>query len=415
MSLLRLALASLRNRRASAILTLLTIAASVALLLAVERVREQARSSFASTVSGTDLIVGARGGALQLLLYSVFRIGDAPQNFSWDSYAALRDHSAVAWAIPLSLGDSYRGYRVLGTDGRYFQHYRYGGGQALQLATGRPFEAPLEAVLGSEVARQLGHSVGSQIVLSHGLGDVSFADHAEDPFVVVGVLAATGTPVDRTVHVGLDGLSLIHRDWQSGARIPGSGANHDPQAPPASLTAAMIGMKTRVQAFALQRQINEYRAEPLSAILPGVTLQQLWSLVSVAEDALRVVAVLVVLAGLLGMSATLVTSLGERRREMAVLRAVGAAPRHVFGLLLAEAVVLALAGIALALALFYLAIAVAAPLAQAQFGLSLSMSAPTAREWLLLGMVLLAAVIAGLLPAIAAYRRSLSDGLSLRL
>lgn len=415
MSLLRLALASLRNRRASALLTLLTIAASVALLLAVERVREQARGSFASTVSGTDLIVGARGGALQLLLYSVFRIGDAPQNFSWDSYVALRDHSAVAWAIPLALGDSYRGYRVLGTDGGYFQHYRYGGGQALQFATGRAFEAPLEAVLGSEVARRLKHAPGSEIILSHGLGEVGFAHHDDDPFVVVGVLEATGTPVDRTVHVGLDGLSLIHRDWQSGARIPGSGANQDPLAPPASLTAAMIGMKTRVQAFALQRQINEYRAEALSAILPGVTLQQLWGLVSVAEDALRVVAVLVVLAGLLGMSATLVTSLGERRREMAVLRAVGAAPRHVFGLLLAEAVFLALAGIALALALFYLSIAVAAPLAQAQFGLSLPMSAPTVREWALLGMVLLAALLAGLLPATAAYRRSLSDGLSLRL
>ncbi|MCB1628621.1 MAG: ABC transporter permease [Xanthomonadales bacterium] len=410
----QLAWRSLWNRRASALLTLLTIAASVALLLAVERVRVQARASFASTVSGTDLIVGARGGSIQLLLYAIFGIGDAPQNFSWDSYEALREHPDVAWTIPLALGDSYRGQRVLATDHSYFEHYRYGGGQSLQLSQGHLLESAQDAVLGAEVARLLDHGIGDSLVLSHGLGEVSFSDHKDAPFRVVGILAPTGTPVDRTVHIDLAGLQHMHRDWQHGVHIPGSGAHQDHAEEPA-LTAALLGLKSRTAALQLREQINRYAAEPLTAILPGFTLQQLWSLLGVAEQALRIVALLVVLAGLLGMTATLVTSLGERRREMAVLRAVGAAPRHIFGLLLAEALCLALLASVSALALFTAAVWLVAPYAQAQFGLLLPVSWPTPAEWGLLALVILAAGAAGLVPAVAAYRRSLADGLSLRL
>ena len=153
MHLLRLALASLANRRATALLTVLVIALSVGLLLAVERVRTETRSSFASTISGTDLIVGARSGAVNLLLYSVFRIGNATNNIRWDSYQQIAALPRVKWAIPLSLGDSHRGYRVLGTTPDYFTHYRYGQGRALQLTAGRPFADLFEVV--PEFSRQL--------------------------------------------------------------------------------------------------------------------------------------------------------------------------------------------------------------------------------------------------------------------
>ncbi len=415
MSLLRLAWSSLRNRRMSALLCVLTIAASVALLLAVERIRVDVRSSFTRTVSDTDLIVGARGSALQLLLYSVFRIGDSPQNFSWETYQELAAHPALAWSIPLALGDSHRGYRVLATNHSYFDHYRYAGGKALGFTSGQAFADATEAVLGAEVADRLNYSVDDEIILAHGVGAVSFANHRDDPFVVSGILAATGTPVDRTVHIDLSGLAQMHRDWRSGAHIPGSGDHHDHADHPDSVTAVMLRLKQRVQSAALQRQINEYAQEPLTAIQPGVALQQLWSLLRVGEQSLRIVSALMVLAGLLGLTAVMISTLSERRREMAVLRAVGAAPRHVFMLLIAEAAVLALLGMALAVMLFYALLALAAPVAQSSYGLVLSLSWLSVGEAKLLGIVVLAALIAAIIPATAAYRHSLSDGLSMRL
>jgi putative ABC transport system permease protein len=214
MYLLRLAVKSLGNRRFSAILTVLAIALSVTLLLAVEKVRTEARASFASTIAGTDLIVGARSGSVQLLLYSVFRIGNATNNIRWDSFQHFAGHPRVDWAIPISLGDSHRGYMVMGTDHSYFEHFRYGRRQNLSFTAGGRFDDLYDAVLGADVARELGYGLGTELVLAHGTGAVSFVDHADKPFQVSGILARTGTPVDRTIHISLEGMEALHVDWQ---------------------------------------------------------------------------------------------------------------------------------------------------------------------------------------------------------
>ncbi|WPP44863.1 ABC transporter permease [Pseudomonas sp. AN-1] len=420
MHLLRLALASLANRRATALLTVLVIALSVGLLLAVERVRTETRSSFASTISGTDLIVGARSGSVNLLLYSVFRIGNATNNIRWDSYQQIAALPRVKWAIPLSLGDSHRGYRVLGTTTDYFTHYRYGQDRALQLAAGRPFADLFEVVLGAEVARALGYRLGDEIVLAHGVGAISLTRHDDKPFRVAGILARTGTPVDRTLHISLAGMEALHVDWQGGmpargaARIDADRARRLDLRPQA-ITAVLLGLDNRIATFAVQRALNEYRGEPLLAILPGVALQELWSLMGTAEQALLAVSACVVLVGLVGMLTALLASLNERRREMAILRSVGARPWQIAALLLAEALVLTLAGLLLGLALLYLAIALGQDFLQARHGLFLPLAAPSPREWLLLAASLAAALLLGLLPAWRAYRQSLVDGLSIRL
>jgi putative ABC transport system permease protein len=420
MHLLRLALASLANRRATALLTVLVIALSVGLLLAVERVRTETRSSFASTISGTDLIVGARSGSVNLLLYSVFRIGNATNNIRWDSYQQIAALPRVKWAIPLSLGDSHRGYRVLGTTTDYFTHYRYGQDRALQLAAGRPFADLFEVVLGAEVARALGYRLGDEIVLAHGVGAISLTRHDDKPFRVAGILARTGTPVDRTLHISLAGMEALHVDWQGGmpargaARIDADRARRLDLRPQA-ITAVLLGLDNRIATFAVQRALNEYRGEPLLAIVPGVALQELWSLMGTAEQALLAVSACVVLVGLVGMLTALLASLNERRREMAILRSVGARPWQIAALLLAEALVLTLAGLLLGLALLYLAIALGQDFLQARHGLFLPLAAPSPREWLLLAASLAAALLLGLLPAWRAYRQSLVDGLSIRL
>jgi putative ABC transport system permease protein len=419
MKTLSLALRSLANRRTTALLTLCAIAVSVALLLGVQKLRTAARDGFANTVSGVDLIVGARSGQINLLLYSVFRVGDATANVSWDTYQKVARRSDVAWTIPLSLGDSHRGYRVLGTNLDYFRHYRFAGGRELTFEAGKPFADLYDAVLGAEVARALGYKLGDPVVIAHGLGNVSFAQHEDKPFRIVGILARTGTPVDRTVHVSLEAITAIHVDWQSGMRaLPGGRVDAEAaramDLTPDSITAFMVGMQNRVMTFGLQRAVNEYRQEALLAIMPGVALTQLWNLVSIADTALMIVAAFVVLAGLLGMLTAILTSLNERRREMAILRSVGARPRHVFTLLVTEAGLLAVGGVAAGVALCYGLMYAAKPLLERRFGLFLEPGGLTGYDIGLLAAIVAAALVMGALPAWRAYRNTLADGLTPR-
>ncbi|MFY2509792.1 ABC transporter permease [Vibrio pectenicida] len=414
---LMLAWKSVRNRRVTAMLTILTIAISVILLLGVERVRTQAKNSFANTISGTDLIVGGRSGQVNLLLYSVFRIGNATNNIDWKSFTEFSNHNAVKWAIPISLGDSHKGFRVMGTNHSYFEHYRYGKKHPLVISKGKEFNGLFETVIGSDVAQKLGYHIGSDIIIAHGIGDVGFSRHDNLPFKVVGILAPTGTPVDKTVHVSLEAIEAIHIGWESGAHLgntPSSEQLESQNFQPKQITAMLLGLNSKIQAFSLQRQINTYPKEPLSAILPGVALHELWGMMSVAEQALMVISVFVVIAGLLGMLSSLLTSLHERRREMAILRAMGARPRHILSLLVLEASTLTFLGLIVGVAILYALLAIIAPLIQQNYGINIEMVALSHYEWKLLAAVQLAGTVIGFIPALRAYKQSLSDGMTIR-
>jgi putative ABC transport system permease protein len=419
MAIVRLALGSVWNRKVTAGLTVIAIALSVTMLLGVDKVRRDAREAFANTISGTDLIVGARSGAVQLLLYSVFRIGNATNNISWETFQDISAFPQVAWAVPISLGDSHRGYRVMGTTRDYFDRYRYAGSEAIRFAAGAPFADVFDAVLGAEVAARLGYTIGDQIIVAHGAGEVSFAMHDDKPFRVVGILEPTGTPVDRTVHVSLEGIEAMHVDWKSGAPIPGlhMSAEQARQSDltPKTITAFMLGLESKIAVFKVQRQINEYREEPLLAIIPGVALQELWDLMGVAEKALLVISLMVVVTGLLGMLTVILSSLEARRREMAVLRSVGARPLHVLALFMSEAGVLTILGAVCGVVLLYGIVLVAQPIAAHEFGLHLPVGLPTTRDVLILGAVIVAGFVVGIVPALRAYRISLADGLSMRI
>jgi len=417
--MIALAWKSLRNRWPTALLAVLAIAMSVALILTVEKVRRDARNSFTQTVSGTDLIVGARSGAIQLLLYSVFRIGNATNNISWESVSAIKERSAIDWVIPISLGDSHRGFRVLGTNEDYFTHYRYGTGQELQFSTGGIFDDVFDAVLGSDVAAQLGYQLDQNMVVAHGTGNVALVEHDKQPFRVSGILKPTGTPVDKAVHVSLEGIEAMHVDWSNGAKVRGDGTDPDEirkmELSPTAVTALLVGLKSRAAVFREQRAINTYREEPLLAVLPGVALQELWSLIGVAEKALFIISICVVFAGLVNLVSVLLAGLNERRREMAVLRSTGARPGHVFLLLCIESTVLTLGGIVLGLVLHYVLTGAGAVFLRERFGLSIGLSLPDRTDLLILAAIAVAGLVAGMLPALQAYRKSLSDGLSQRL
>ena len=414
-----LPLKSMYNRKLTTVLTVVSIALSVTLLLGVERIRTEARNSFSNTISGTDLIVGARSGPVQLLLYSVFRIGNATNNIGWQSYQAIARHAQVKWTIPISLGDSHQGYRVMGTNADYFEYFRFAGGRALEIASGRRFEGVFDAVLGSEVARALGYAIGDPIIIAHGAGKVSFIEHDDKPFTVVGILKPTGTPVDQTVHVRLEGYEAIHIDWKDGAPLPGRKLSAERvltmDLTPRAITAFLVGLRSRIAAFGVQRQINQYPKEPLLAIMPGVALQELWDLIGVAEKALLAVSALAVVVGLSGMLVALMTSLNERRREMAILRSVGARPLHVFALIVGESALLTLAGVILGVGLLYGFLLAGQPLILSRFGLFIAIGGLSSYEVMLMGIVCLAGGLVGIVPGVQIYRYSLADGMTIRI
>ncbi|EET46520.1 ABC transporter permease [Thalassobium sp. R2A62] len=415
--ILRLAIGSLMARALTVGMTILAIALSVALFLGVEKVRTGAKASFADTISGTDLIVGARSGSVQLLLYSVFRIGNATNNLTWDSYQDIQQRSEVDWIVPISLGDSHRQFRVMGTTPEFFERYKYRSGQSLAVQSGFLMDDLFDAVIGADVAATLNYDIDDPIVVAHGLA--SFSEHKDQPFRVSGILEKTGTPVDRTVIVSLRAIEAIHVDWQSGAQIPGQSTPADVirQMPlePQAITAALIGTKSRLQVFGLQRAINQYSREPLLAVLPGVALQELWQIVGIAETALIAVSAMVVVTALIGMMATIFSSLNERRREMAIFRAMGARPRVILGLLVLEAVLMAAIGALLGLGFLYMGLFVGQPLIDSAFGLWLPIGPPTLRElWVILGVVAAGAIVS-MVPAFRAYRMSLADGMIVKI
>ena len=472
MLVLDLALKSLRNRAFSTSLTVGSIALSVALLIGVENVRVGMRESFSNTISQTDLIVGTKGGTIQLLLYSVFGMGAPTENVSWEAYREWAEHPAVEWTIPYGLGDSHRGFRVIGTNEDFYRRYRYRGGQEIALAEGRANTDLFDVTLGADVSAELGYGLGDEIAVTHGLGEVGFVNHDHMPFTVVGVLAKTFTPVDRAIYVTLEGMEAIH--WEDGAP-PASDDEHahddeeavaaeatpedaghahdEAEAAPADdghahdeaeaaaapaeaapaddghahteeisiedvevtqVTSFFVGTTNRRDVLQLRREINDFEDEPMMAVIPGVALNEMWQGLGSAETGLRLVTIFVVLVGLLGMLVSLYTSLNERRREMAILRAVGAGPNRIVALLVLESVCLAGAGALAGLALVYVLLSAGQRLLEAQVGLFIPIRPPGVIELIFLGAVVLAGFLMGFVPALKAYRTALHDGLAVR-
>lgn len=415
-ALIRLAWASALNRRATVIWLVLSIALTTLSVLGIERIREKARDNFSQAVAGTDLIVGPRSSPIQLTLYSVFRLGEATANLSWASAEHLRQHPGVAWTIPIALGDSHRGFAVLGTDNNYPLHFRFGQNQLLEFAQGAWANGLFEAVIGSQVASKLKYELGQSIVLSHGSGESLGQEHSDKPFKVVGILKPTGTPVDRTVHISLASYEAIHLGWQAGVPAgiipPEFVTKFD--LTPKSITALLVGLKSRAGVFEAQSYINSYKNEALMAVMPGIAMDQLWTLLGVAEKALFGMALLVGIVSLFGLVAVLLTGLQQRRRELAVLRSVGATPMNVLQLLFLEGAMMTLAGCLLGVMALMGLSGISGVLGAAELGLNLQHSGLMSGEWLWLALIFVTGCLASLIPAVTAFTRSLSDGLLIK-
>ena len=420
MIVLRLAWQSVLNRKFTTILTILSIAVSVVLILGVEKVRSGARVSFTNTISGTDLIVGSRSGDVQLLLYSIFHIGDATSNITWKTVEDIRRRNEVDWLVPIALGDSHRGYRVVGTSQDYFTRFRYRRNIKLDFADGQPFQDLFEAVIGSEIAKILKYKVGDEIILAHGTGPVKLnKEHGNTPFRISGILSKSGTPSDRAVLVSMEAIEAIHVGWETGTfqrdNVKQSPENlRKMKLQPKAATALYVGLKSRMQTFSLQRWINSYPEEAITGVLPGVAFGQLWALIGNVETALLIISSMVVFVAILGMLISMLASLNERRREMAILRAIGASPIEIFTLLAFEALTLSIFGIIMGFVSVFGAMLLLQPFLENITGLFIEIVMPSSREIMILVIILMASIVAGIIPAIRAYLTSLSDGLMIK-
>ena len=415
--LLKLTLNSLYARLLTVGMTVFAISLSLMLYMSVEKLRTSAYTSFTDTISQTDLIVGARTSSVQLLLYSVFRIGNATNNITWESYEDVIDKKEVAWSVPISLGDSHKGFRVMGTNSEFFKRYKFRGGQSIKLEQGNNLDDLYDVIIGAGVAEKLNYSVGTPLIVSHGLQ--SFSDHDDQPFKVSGILAKTGTPVDNTVIVSLEAIEAIHVDWSTGAKIPGQITPVEEirqmDLSPKNITAALIGVNSKLQIFQLQRWINEYPEESLSSILPGVALQELWRIVGVVENLLLGISVTVIFTTLIGMTAIIFSSLNERRREMAIWRAMGASPKVVIGLLMLEAFIISVMSIIVSTVMLFLTLYVLQPWIDNTYGILVNIETLAVKDIYIFMLFILSASLVSLIPAIRAYWFSINDGMTIKI
>ena len=443
-TLLQVAYQSLRYRMSGVLLTILSVALSVFVLLGVEHVRQETRSGFASTVSGVDLIVGARTGDINLLLLSVFRIGNATANVTWDAVEAISEEERVSWVVPISLGDSHKNFRVVGTTEEFFERYKYGGGQPLDFIEGQKFNREAEVVLGAQVAVELSYGLGDSLILSHGMADVSFSHHDQVPIEVVGVLERTGTPVDNALFVNLETIEAIHADEEEHEHEEAyhdeheheeahhdeheheeahhdehdhEEAHHDEHEghshpPLGTVTALLVGLESQIATLQVQRWINEYAEEPLLAILPGVALTQLWELVGNVENVLRGISILVFISSLLGLNAMLLASMRERRREIDILRSIGAPSLFILALLVIESLLIVTVGVVIALAGLLTMITLINTVLVTELGILLSLDILYSSSLIALGLIYLTALLLSLWPAFQAYSASRAVGSS---
>tara|TARA_A100001234_G_scaffold218855_1_gene228587 strand:+ start:640 stop:1887 length:1248 start_codon:yes stop_codon:yes gene_type:complete len=412
--LFNLAFQSLLNRKVTVLLTIISLTVSIVLFLSIDTLRLGAKKSFFGNVKSGDLILGARSGEVQLLLYSLFQIGSPTNNISWDSFQEISKKPEIDWIIPISLGDSHKQFRVMGTTKEYFDKFTYRKKQKLQYLAGTNFKETFDVVIGYDVAKSLNYKLEDSIIIAHGIASQSL--HDEFPFRIKGIINKTGTSVDRLVLVSLEALEAIHKDWKIGSKIPTkiiSNKNdyQEQDLIPKEITAAIIKLKSPISIFKIQREINDYEHEALQAIIPGIVLTKLWQVVSVTENIMLSISGMVIVSALIGLIAILYSNLNNRRKEMALLRIVGASPRAILGLLIAEALIISFSSIILAIIFLQILNFILFPILDQIFGIYVENNFLLLKDFYFFIMILLTSTIVSIFPALQAYKNSINDGI----
>ena len=409
-------IASMRSRLVPIVLVIVALSASMALLLAVDRIQQATKNGFNQSLSGVDLVLGPGGSGLELVLYTVFHLGKPTNNITTETVSDITDDPMVEWAVPVALGDNHRGYRVISTTDEYFDRIKFGGDQPLVFAQGTPFSDLNETVIGSEVAEALGYALDTSIFVTHGSQMIGKL-HDDFSFKITGILASTGTPIDRAVFVSLEGYELIHLGWQNGSKtlsLQNLDINAIPKERlyPKTVTAVYLGLTSKLSLFKFIRAVRDYPEEAISAVIPGVALAELWSIVGIVDSVFQLLNWLIIGISIVGMVTMIITGLDSRTRELTILRALGLSPPKLAGLVLLETVIISLTAVLSAIVSVWFLTVAAADLLTQWAGVRIELTWLAIDELSTIMIIVLAGVCASLIPAGMVYRRSLHKGFS---
>ena len=389
---------SLRQHALSTVITAGSIALACGLLMCVWMVKTQSQTVFTQTNAGFDAVLGARGSKLQLVLNAIFHLEASPGNLHYADYEMIKRHPAVKTAVPIAVGDNLRGYRIVGTLPELFENVEYAPGKKFAVeAGGRLFASGVnEAVAGSFAARRLGLKVGDTFHPFHGLAFDAKAQHA-DIYTVTGVLAPTNTPADRVVWIPLHGLQSL--------------SGHDPKAA-TDVSAVLVQLRTPSAGFMLDLMYNKQGNRLTFAYPVGAIIAELFAKISWFDQVLTLVAYLVALVAAGSVLASIYNSMSARRRDLAILRALGARRRTIFGAVVAEAACIGALGAVAGFAVYFALFAGVAGVIRAQTGVVLDVAAWHPVLWICpLAMIALCA-LGGMVPALKAYRTPVAETLA---
>ena len=415
--MLSLLLKSMRSRIIPTSLVTISLMASMVLLLSIERIQQGTEEGFNQSISGVDAIIGPRSSSLELVLYTVFHLGRPTNNITTKTINDVKQRSDISWLVPIALGDSHRGYRVIATEPNYFQHIRYGNNQPLTFSKGAPFTELSEATLGSDVAEKLNYSVGSEIQITHGSIESIGSKHDDFSFTVTGVLNKTGTPIDQAIFLDLKGYELLHLGWKSGKKVfsledidlsslPPDALN------PKTVTAAFVGLKSKLTIFNFSKNIREYPEEAISAVIPGIALSELWSIVGLVDKGFQLLSWIIIAISLIAMVTLIIASLDNRKQEMTIYRANGASPKFLAAMVVYESLVIGLVAIIGAIILVTAVTYFATSQLNLALGISPSFKWISLDEIKVFGIILLSGALSSLIPAAMVFRKNLHQALS---
>ena len=415
--MLSLLLKSMRSRLIPTSLVTISLMASMVLLLSIERIQQGAEEGFNQSISGVDAIIGPRSSSIELVLYTVFHLGRPTNNITTKTVNDVKLRGDISWLVPIALGDSHKGFRVVATESNYFEHIKYANGQPLVFSKGVAFAELSETVLGSDVAEKLSYRVGSKIQITHGSVESIGSKHDDFSFVVTGILNKTGTPIDRAIFLDLKGYELLHLGWKSGKKIFNLDDINLSSLPedaliPKTVTAAFIGLKSKLTLFNFSKNIREYPKEAISAVIPGIALSELWSIVGLVDKGFQLLSWIIIAISLIAMVTLIIASLDNRKQEMTIYRANGASPKFLAMMVLCESLVIGLTAIVGAIIL----VTIVTYFATVQLNLALGIS--PSFKWISMGeitvfsFILLAGALSSLIPAVMVFRKNLHQTLS---
>lgn len=404
---------SLRQHLLSTAITVVSVGLAAGLTMAVFAIKQQTYAAFTGAPVGFDAVLGARGSQLQLVLNTVFHLETSPGNIPWGLYQAIAEDPGVALAIPYAVGDNYEGYRVVGTTPDLFTRFEYRQGQRLAFeGSGRAFAAERkEAVVGSFVAQRTGLRIGDTFEPYHGVTFDEVERH-EDQYTVVGVLAPTNSPSDRVIWIPLDGIYRM-----SGHVLRGAGRTYRPEHGVVipdehrEISAVMLKLSDPQSGFLLSQRINGQGRVATLAWPIGRVMAELFDRIGWVNRVLALVAYLVLLVTAGSVLASIYNTINERRREFAILRALGARRATVFSAIVLESTAITVLGAALGFVVYAAILGVAAAVVRAQTGVVLDVFAWDTALWATPAVVVLLGALAGLVPAFKAYRTDVAEHL----